>query len=1201
MEMARPSTEFPSDYIDIVNEINDFIASLDAPPLDNHTKELVGNSQRQNTFGQLGDDGVPEVWTSGSRSRHASGDKNIAGQMSLVKTQGDIEIEELSDKTAPFPLLEESDQGMNTYDYIGSDKSRSTDFGDYSDLSIASDNADSDNADSDSGCYSHYQHPRSNIAPFNREPSATQLAASCPSNFPSYLPSPSHSGPGQLKGSAYLTSSPQHQQQFLFSSTHPQSPDRLSAEFRCDPHRDTIDHSFNQVGSSAHSLAASLGLKGWTPAENHYQEPSNIPKVPESPVPQRKSPTKSSIPLSTSPLPAQASAIKHDPSQDAYSVINKTSPSRLNIRNRWPPASATDGLSPHSSFPLKPDSNAAKNIDIVPISDKSLDAGFEGHACKEEDPAASQQHPIPIPITRVPDLSVLISELRSASPRSDMSPNSKFTASARSESAYPSPKTKSEDQSHPRQARAESQSPIHSSGQGHLSRVDKHNDQGHSKARAETLSPGHPPRTAAHTTVHSPWSEGPVGLQEARSPAHKQLSNGGRCKSNSPEHDYEPIENLQLEVPATPRPQTKFPHPQGQTTMAETGGQQPKHVKALHSFKGTNNDELCFKKGDIITVTQCLDGGWWEGTLNGRTGWFPNNFTKEIKADVSYKNKTGEVPVYKRESMQLYHNVVLKNVIETEKTHVTEMIKVLQSYIKPIEQTSILTPPEYTLLIGNLEEIIAFQQSFLAALEECEKLPSHQRRIGGIFMQFAPSIKPLYLSYCANHPKAVSVLQTKRSDLGKFVESQGAPPPGAQTLITILSKPFTRLDKYPSLLKELERHVEESHPDRGDTQRAIAVYRNINNACLEIRKLKEMEHEIISSTIQGWEGEEISKLGEVVHLSQVKMVTQTGEKYERIFVLFSSCLVMLSMSQRLSSYQYEGKIPLSGLTSTACENTDLYQNAFEISGPMIEKITVLCGTKSEVTTWLDILNQQLSLSGVTSSKPQSLQVLMVKLTGLPVYISQPSVSTVTPAKTALISSNPPTAPPPQFPPSAKPSSVWSLTCLRPSPPTRPTLMCREEVLKSPRAARKTTNKRKPEGSLYFLVAKYYDPKVYNEDAFILQVIEAYCNSVKTRHTVNSCRIEGAKKKPNDGKAILNSPQILLAEEEKIFDETEQQERTVVDTVYALQDRVKELEQEQRKLRQDLDEEKRCRKKLEALVRQQYIKSAVVDGIQDGSS
>lgn len=40
------------------------------------------------------------------------------------------------------------------------------------------------------------------------------------------------------------------------------------------------------------------------------------------------------------------------------------------------------------------------------------------------------------------------------------------------------------------------------------------------------------------------------------------------------------------------------------------------------------------------------------------------------------------------------------------------------------------------------------------------------------------------------------------------MEGRGAGTPGILTLTTGLSKPFMRLDKYPTLLKELERHME---------------------------------------------------------------------------------------------------------------------------------------------------------------------------------------------------------------------------------------------------------------------------------------------------------------------------------------------------------------------------------------------------------
>lgn len=64
--------------------------------------------------------------------------------------------------------------------------------------------------------------------------------------------------------------------------------------------------------------------------------------------------------------------------------------------------------------------------------------------------------------------------------------------------------------------------------------------------------------------------------------------------------------------------------------MSENSGQQLL-VKARFNFQQTNEDELTFTKGEIIGVTRQEEGGWWEGTLNGKTGWFPSNYVREVK------------------------------------------------------------------------------------------------------------------------------------------------------------------------------------------------------------------------------------------------------------------------------------------------------------------------------------------------------------------------------------------------------------------------------------------------------------------------------------------------------------------------------------------------------------------------------------------
>lgn len=41
--------------------------------------------------------------------------------------------------------------------------------------------------------------------------------------------------------------------------------------------------------------------------------------------------------------------------------------------------------------------------------------------------------------------------------------------------------------------------------------------------------------------------------------------------------------------------------------------------------------QLSFKKGDFLTVLKEIEGGWWEGILNGIVGWFPSNYVKDAQ------------------------------------------------------------------------------------------------------------------------------------------------------------------------------------------------------------------------------------------------------------------------------------------------------------------------------------------------------------------------------------------------------------------------------------------------------------------------------------------------------------------------------------------------------------------------------------------
>lgn len=58
---------------------------------------------------------------------------------------------------------------------------------------------------------------------------------------------------------------------------------------------------------------------------------------------------------------------------------------------------------------------------------------------------------------------------------------------------------------------------------------------------------------------------------------------------------------------------------------------------AVFNFEGKNEDYLTLKEGDVVVVTHKDDNGWWKGSLNGKTGFLPGSYLKEVPPEVDFE------------------------------------------------------------------------------------------------------------------------------------------------------------------------------------------------------------------------------------------------------------------------------------------------------------------------------------------------------------------------------------------------------------------------------------------------------------------------------------------------------------------------------------------------------------------------------------
>ncbi|KAH8697614.1 putative Rho guanyl nucleotide exchange factor [Talaromyces proteolyticus] len=231
---------------------------------------------------------------------------------------------------------------------------------------------------------------------------------------------------------------------------------------------------------------------------------------------------------------------------------------------------------------------------------------------------------------------------------------------------------------------------------------------------------------------------------------------------------------------------------------------------------------------------------------------------------------------------------ILKELLETERDYVHHLQN-LQALKKELEETGALTGDTSHEIFSNLNNLLDFAQRFLIRMEQHYALSEERQDWGHVFIESEEALRQ-YEPFISNQLTCDDVCLREWDKIKSAPRSLDLQQMVAQpaTLNSFFVKPFQRLTKYPLMLSELRKQMENEELQASITN-AIDMIQSVldcANQAIDAEHLKSAMHDL-ANRVDDWKSLKVDAFGNLLRFGTFTVLKgDTNKDTEREYHIY---------------------------------------------------------------------------------------------------------------------------------------------------------------------------------------------------------------------------------------------------------------------------------------------------------------------------